>query len=72
MNRVIAAASHSDKQQAIVDCMLATWSELEAGAYGFRGYDYTYKVLDTLNDEQIEDVANAIKDRQLDKEAVNA
>ena len=69
-HRVIVTSNYSEKQQGIIDAMLATWTELEAGAYGFTGYDYTYKVLDKLTEEQQIDVAQAIMDRRTDNSKI--
>ena len=66
--RIIYTASFSEKQQGLVDTMLCNWQELEAGDYGFTGYDNTYRALGKLTDAQQIDVAQAILDRRADKE----
>ena len=67
-HRIIMTSSYAEKQQALVDSMLATWQDLEAGLYGFKGYDSLHKMLDKLTEEQQIEVANAIIDRRNDKE----
>jgi hypothetical protein len=67
-HKLITLASYAEKQQGLVDAMLCTWSELEAGAYGFRGYDNTYKAIGKLTEDQQTEVAQAILDRRADNE----
>jgi len=66
-HRIICTAGYDEKQQGLVDAMLCNWDELEAGSYGFAGYDNTYKALDKLTEDQQIDVAQAIIDRRTDK-----
>lgn len=66
-HRIICTAGYDEKQQGLVDAMLCSWQELEAGAYGFTGYDNTYKALDKLTESQQVEVAQAIIDRRSDK-----
>lgn len=66
-HKIITLARYDEKQQGLVDAMLCTWAELDDGAYGFTGYDNTYKALGRLTDEQQTDVAQAILDRRADK-----
>lgn len=65
-HRIIITASYSEKQQGLVDAMLCTWSDLEEGAYGFSGYDNTYKAIAKLTEDQQIEVAQAIYDRRED------
>lgn len=68
-HRIIMTAKYGEKQQGLVDAMLASWSELESGAYGFRGYENTYKLIDKLTESQQYDVAQCILQRRADKAA---
>lgn len=68
--RVILSATYAEKQQAIVDCMLLTWNQADAGEYGFTGYENVSRIIRNADDETKEDIANAILDRRADKQAV--
>lgn len=65
-NKVIMLSNYQEKQQAVVDCMILTWSDVDAGAYGFTGYDKLSKAIANRTDEQSIDIAQAILDRQAD------
>ena len=59
-HKIITLASYDEKQQALVDTMLCTWSEIET-------YNQTYTAISKLTDDQQIDVAQAILDRREDK-----
>ena len=71
-HKIITLASYSEKQQALVDAMLMTWRELEEGAYGFTGYDNTYRAIGKLTEDQQIEVAQAIMDRRADADKEQA
>lgn len=66
-SRIIFTASFEELQQAVVDCMLLSWDEVEAGEYGFTGYDNTHKAISQADTETRDDIAQAILDRRADK-----
>lgn len=65
--RIIMLSTYAEKQQGVVDAMILQWSDVDAGAYGFRGYDTLSKALINATDEQNIDIAQAILDRRADR-----
>jgi hypothetical protein len=65
--RIITLSNYEEKQQAVVDAMILQWHDVDAGAYGFQGYETLRKAIANATDEQNIDIANAILDRRADK-----
>lgn len=64
--RIVRTASYEEKRQAVVDATLANWHELDAGAYGFTGYEKLNKIINKATDAELIDVAQYIIDRRED------
>lgn len=65
--RVILSATYAEKQQAVVDAMLLTWDEADAGEYGFTGYENVSRIILNADLDTKQDIADAILDRRADR-----
>jgi len=65
--RIINLSTYAEKQEAVVDAMILQWSDVDAGTYGFTGYDTLSKVIANATEEQNIDIAQAILDRRADR-----
>lgn len=58
-HRIIFSSRYEEKQQALIDTMLCSWSDVST-------YNDLYRNIDKLTEEQQIDVAQAILDRRED------
>lgn len=62
-HRIIVTSQYHEKQQALIDSMLCTWSDVST-------YNDLYRNIDNLTQSQQVDVAQAIVDRRNDNKGV--